>query len=40
LAARAHHPGAAQNRDRLVERLNSQELRQARAMADAWSPQR
>ncbi len=36
LAARANHPSAAQNRDRLVERLNSQELRQAKAMADAW----
>lgn len=38
LAARAKHPSAAQNRDRLVERLNSQELRQAKAMADAWQP--
>lgn len=38
LAARAHHPGATQNRDRLVERLNSQELRQGKAMADAWRP--
>lgn len=36
LAARANHPSAAQNRDRLIERLNSQELRQAKAMADAW----
>lgn len=40
LAARAHHPGAAQNRDRLIDRLNSQELRQAKAMADAWTPPR
>jgi uncharacterized protein len=38
LAARAHHPGAAQNRDRLINRLNSQELRQGQAMADAWKP--
>ncbi len=38
LAARASHPSGAQNRDRLVERLNSQELRQAKAMADAWQP--
>lgn len=38
LAARANHPSAAQNRDRMVDRLNSQELRQGKAMADAWQP--
>lgn len=38
LAARAHYPGAAQNRDRLRQRLSGQELQQATAMADAWSP--
>jgi uncharacterized protein len=38
LAARSHYPAAAQNRDRLIDRLNSQELHQAKAMADAWNP--
>lgn len=38
LAARAQYPGAAQNRDRLQQRLNEMEVEQALAMADAWTP--
>lgn len=38
LAARAQYPGAAQNRNRLNNRLNRQEIQQATAMADAWTP--
>jgi len=38
LAARAQYPGAAQNRDRLHQRLNNAEVQQALTMADAWSP--
>lgn len=38
LAARSQYPGAAQNRNRLRDRLNTAEVQQAMAMADSWSP--
>lgn len=40
LAARAHYPGADQNRRIVADRLNSQQLQRATDLANAWQPQR
>jgi len=38
IAARAHYPGAEQNRKIVADRLNGQDLQRASEMADAWRP--
>lgn len=38
LAARAQYPGAALNRDRLRDRLKTEDVQEAMAMADTWMP--
>lgn len=40
IAARAHYPGADQNRRIVADRLNNQEIQHATDLANAWQPQR
>lgn len=40
IAARAHYPGAEQNRRIVAARLNSQDIQHATDLANAWQPQR